>query len=243
MTEPLTPGEFAKALQSQRDARRRRKWVSIGVVAAAVVGLGVAVYFAFFSTVLAANNVAVEGTSLLSSDEVEVVAGVALGEPLITQDLSAVGQRVENLPAVAAVDVSRQFPDTVSIVVTERESAYLRERDGAYDWIDAEGVAFHRTSEPVQGQMLALVAEVEDQQRLLGDVAVVVANVPPEVRPEVVSIRAEATDRISLVLEGGRTIVWGSADDSPLKGEVAAALLTVEAKVYDVSAPGHPTTK
>lgn len=91
--------------------------------------------------------------------------------------------------------------------------------------------------------MLALVAEVEDQQRLLGDVAVVVANVPPEVRPEVVSIRAEATDRISLVLEGGRTIVWGSADDSPLKGEVAAALLTVEAKVYDVSAPGHPTTK
>lgn len=120
MTEPLTPGEFAKALQSQRDARRRRKSVRIGVVVAAVVGLGVAVYFAFFSTVLAANNVAVEGTSLLSSDEVEVVAGVALGEPLITQDLSAVGQRVENLPAVAAVDVSRQFPDTVSIVVTER---------------------------------------------------------------------------------------------------------------------------
>ena len=55
---------------------------------------------------------------------------------------------------------------------------------------------------------------------------------------------AEAVDRITLTLEGGRTLVWGSAEESELKAEVAAALFaSVEAEVYDVSAPRHPTTK
>jgi len=243
VSEALTPGEFAKALQGKRDAERRRKLWLGGGLAAVVLLIGLGVYLAFFSTVLAANDVTVEGTTLLTADEVKEAAQVELGEPLLTQDLGAVTQRIENLAPVQSVAVSRQLPDTVAIAVTEREATYLRERDGAYDWIDPEGVAFHRTPEPVEGELLALVADVEDGQRLLADVATVAASVPPEVRPEVVSIQADAVDRISLILDGGRTVVWGSAEESQLKAEVVAALLSVEAEVYDVSAPGHPTTK
>ena len=94
-----------------------------------------------------------------------------------------------------------------------------------------------------EGELLAVIAHVEDEQRLLADVATVATAFPPELRPEVVSISAEAVDRIALALDGGRTVVWGSADQSDVKAEVIAALLAVEAKVYDVSAPGHPTTK
>ena len=54
----------------------------------------------------------------------------------------------------------------------------------------------------------------------------------------------DSVDRITLTLTEGRTLVWGSAEESELKSQVAAALFaSTEAEVYDVSAPRHPTTK
>ena len=39
-------------------------------------------------------------------------------------------------------------------------------------------------------------------------------------------------------------MVWGSADESETKAEVLETLLaTVQAQVYDVSAPDSPTTR
>ncbi|MCG6566183.1 cell division protein FtsQ/DivIB [Tessaracoccus sp. ZS01] len=243
MSEALTPGEFARALQDKRNAERRRRWWFRGGLAGALALVGLGVWLAFFSTVFAAQQVSVTGVSLLTTDQVVTAAEVSMGEPLLTQDLGAVTQRVNDLPAVRSAEVSRQLPDTVVIEVTERTAAFLRERDGQYDWIDEEGVAFHRTASPGPQDLPATVAVVEDQQRLLADVATVANHIPADVRPAVVSISAEAVDRISLALEGGRTVVWGSADESELKADVVSALLSVEATVYDVSAPGHPTTK
>lgn len=243
MSDALTPGAFARALQDKRDAERRRRWWLGGGIAAAVLLVGIGVWLAFFSQVFAVQHVTVSGTKLLTADEVTAVAQVPMGEPLLTQDMGAIDERVSNLPAVLDVDVSRELPDTVAIAVTERRASYLRERDGQYDWIDPEGVTFHSTPMPGEGDLLAAVAAVEDEQRLLADVATVADAVPPELRPQIVAIQAEAVDRISFTLDGGRTVVWGSAEESSLKAEVIAALLSVEATVYDVSAPGHPTTK
>ena len=35
---------------------------------------------------------------------------------------------------------------------------------------------------------------------------------------------------------------WGSSDASPEKAEVLLSLLQVDARFYDVSVPGNPTT-
>ena len=45
------------------------------------------------------------------------------------------------------------------------------------------------------------------------------------------------------MLRDGRQVEWGSAEQSKQKAEVLAELLTaVDAKHYDVSVPGQPTT-
>ena len=49
-------------------------------------------------------------------------------------------------------------------------------------------------------------------------------------------------DQISLVLRDGRTVEWGSAEQSELKAEVLVPLLKRPAQRYDVSVPGQPTT-
>ena len=73
--------------------------------------------------------------------------------------------------------------------------------------------------------------------------ATVVALLPAPVAARAVSLTVESVDRIVIQLEAGRQLVWGSAEQSELKGQVAVALLTVEASLYDVSAPSHPATR
>jgi cell division protein FtsQ len=56
-------------------------------------------------------------------------------------------------------------------------------------------------------------------------------------------LEVATVDQISLALTGGKTVVWGSADQSELKAEVIGPLLKQPGSVYDVSAPGQPTIK
>ena len=46
-----------------------------------------------------------------------------------------------------------------------------------------------------------------------------------------------------LELSGRGEVNWGSAEQSVLKSEVVVPLLALDARVYDVSAPTHPTTR
>ena len=56
-------------------------------------------------------------------------------------------------------------------------------------------------------------------------------------------VEVATVDQISLVLRDGRTVVWGSAEESELKAEVLAPLLSSPGQTYDVSVPGQPTIR
>ena len=240
MTQPLPPGVFAKALQERRVRQRRRRVIGWSVGGGLLLLVVALVYAGWFSPWLTAQRVEVHGTSLLTPDEVAQAAEVEMDVPLLSQDLAAVRGRVAALPEVRDVTVGTQFPETVVINVTERAVVYQRARDGGVDWVDSDGIVFRHTDDPTG------VIQVEtdtDDQRLLADVATVVLALPDDVSGKVRSFQADAVDQIEFHLSGGRTVVWGSADESDLKAQVLTALLTVDASVYDVSAPLHPTTK
>jgi len=240
VTQPLPPGVFAKALQERRVRQRRRRVIGWSVGGGLLLLVVALVYAGWFSPWLTAQRVEVHGTSLLTPDEVVQAAEVKMGVPLLSQDLAAVRGRVAALPEVRDVTVGTQFPETVVIDVTERVVVYQRARDDGVDWVDSDGVVFRHTDDPTG------VIQVEtdtDDQRLLADVATVVLALPDDVSGKVRSFQADAVDQIEFHISGGRTVVWGSADESDLKAQVLTALLTVDASVYDVSAPLHPTTK
>lgn len=241
MGEEDSPGSFARAL-ADRNRRVRKRRIRIAAIAGAVVGLaGFVVYALFFSPWLVVRHVEVEAGPLLGEDRVREVAAVPMGQPLVSVDLGAAGARVADLIEVAEVEVNRELPDGVRIRVTEREAVYERATDGGYQWIDADGIAFHTAGERDEEKLVATVAG--DDVRLLRDVATVVHWIPPDVRLEVAEIEAAGVDSIVLHLSDSRQVIWGSAEDSQLKAEVLGTLLQVEAEVYDISAPMYPTTR
>jgi cell division protein FtsQ len=70
----------------------------------------------------------------------------------------------------------------------------------------------------------------------------VVAALPDDISGMVDHVQVDTVDEILLILEDGRQVKWGSAEQSEEKAQVLLALLDRKAQVYDVSVPGMPTT-
>lgn len=109
-------------------ARRRAVALAAGVGVVALAGL---TYVLVHSSLLEARQVRVEGVSGARADAVSQFAGVRSGEPLVLLDTGAVARRVERLPWVGAVTVSRGLPHTVRIAVVERDAVAWARRVAA----------------------------------------------------------------------------------------------------------------
>jgi len=224
----------------RRQSRRRRARRTLLAILVALVAVGL-VWLVGFSTVLGVNRVQVTGANLVSADQVTAAAQVASGTPLARVNGKALADRVTAaIPEVASVTVSRHWPSTLVIHVNERAIVYQVQAGGAYQWVDATGKVFHTSPD---AQPVPVVTVDATDQQLLDDVATVVTALPADLTPLVVSISAATRDSITLSLNDGRQIVWGSADQSSLKAQVIVPLLKISGTVYDVSAPANPAVR
>lgn len=242
-TTAALPGSIADATIALRRRRsRRRRTVALRLAMAGlalVVALALA-WLVFLSPVLAARQVQVEGTSLLTPARVQAAAAVPLGRPMVRVDTDAVAERVRALAPVKDVRVTRHWPGTIRVRVSERVPVIQRRTGGGYAWSDSEGVVFHEQRD--RAPDLAVV-QAPDDERLRRDLATVASSLTPQLRKALLEIKAKSPDTITLTLSGGRTVVWGDAGQSATKAEVATALLAVKATVYDVSSPANPTSR
>ncbi|MDP3892623.1 cell division protein FtsQ/DivIB [Nocardioides sp.] len=225
--------------------QRARRWLAWRVVLATVVGLaGVvgACWLLFFSQFLSVAGVEVRGTSHLSPEEVVAVAGIPTGEPLARIDLDRVESRVGSLAAVRSVAVSRAWPDEILVEVEERVAIAVVELGGRLRGMDADGVVFRDFAQPPRA-LPRITTDTVTRREALTEGARVIAALPGSISRSVDHVEVRTVDQISLVLGDGRRVEWGSAEQSGIKARVLPALLQREARTYDVSVPGQPTTK
>lgn len=244
---PVVAAEERAARRTRRRfARRqwRRRWLAwrrVLAVLTVVAVIGAAVWTVWFSTLLSVRSVEVTGTSMLKPAQVRRAAGVELGEPLVSVDLEAVRVRVAALAPVERVEVSRKWPDQVLVEITERTPVAVIDFGGTLRGLDKDGVVFREYRSAPAG-LPRVTTPSGTSVDALREAAKVVAALPPELTRIVDHVEVRTVDQINLALTDGRTVVWGSAAESAQKAEVLRALLRHQAKTYDVSVPGQPTT-
>jgi cell division protein FtsQ len=240
-------GTAVTPLRSRRRTRRpahpRRRLLA---VLAAVLGLaGLAAWTVLASSLLAVDTVQVDGTDLLSEEAVVRAAGVPAGTPLARVDTTGAAARVAALPQVAAVEVTRGWPGTIVVTVTERVAVAVVERDGTRHLIDADGVLFDTiTGDPPAGVVPLAVTDPGPDDAATAAALAALTSLPAEVAEEVAGAAALSADDVRLSFTDGRLVVWGSAEQTDRKARVLAALLeqidagTLEpAQTLDVSTP------
>ena len=151
------------ALQVRRQAQLKRRRRRLGVLSLVVLLALVAGWLLLFSPVLRASEVRVQGTALVGEDEVRQAAQVALGTPMARIDAQTIEQRVEALPEVASCNVTRTWPHTITLEITERTLVYQAQDDTGFHWTDATGVVFHVTTETQKVPTAHLPANADQQ--------------------------------------------------------------------------------
>ena len=166
-----------------------------------------------------------------------------MGEAMLRLSTDQIAARVAQLPRVASVDVSRDWPSTVLIQVTERDPVgFIKLADGVH-LVDGTGFDYATVAAAPAGlpviQLPRAAADDPKTQAVVG----VLAALPTQLRPQVVTIGAQTPGSVTFSLADGRTILWGSVDDSARKAAVLGALLTQPGRTYDVSSPALPTIR
>jgi cell division protein FtsQ len=233
---------------ARKDFRRRRnagRWRRVRLVVAALLALALvagAVWVVYFSSYVTVRETAVAGNRTVKLDRIEYTADVPTGTPLARVDLDAIRARVESIPAVRRAAVSRRWPHTVQVDVTERTPLAVVDQGAGLRAMDAEGVLFGGFAK--QPRNLPLVRTSPDVEgEALEEGAQVVGSLPHEVARRVDVVEVSSVDEIELVLGSGRRVLWGSAEDSDQKAEVLAVLIKRPGNQIDVSVPGRPTTR
>jgi len=218
----------------------RRRLRSLIVVLVVLV-IGLVVWLVGFSSALALQRVEVRGAELVTASDVITAANLEIGRPMIQIRSLDVGSRIlAAIPEVATVDVSRQWPKTVVLQITERQIVFQVVVHRGYSWVSSDGVVFHSTTKPAD----ALIAAVSPNDGpLLRDVASVIVALPEWLGQQVQTISAATKDSITLKLSDKRQVIWGSAEETELKIQVIEQLLTIPGHYYDISAPTNPAVR
>ncbi len=219
----------------REQAHRRLRYIVGGV--AVLVALCV-VLLVLHTPLLALRNATVRGAQHTGSQAVLQAAGLLAHPPLIDVDPKSVAADVEKLPWVAHAVVIRHWPDSVTIIVSERAPLGSMARPGGgAALVDRTGRVLEWQAGAPTGLVLAAPLTPGRPGTVLGRAARpaldVAAALPASLAGRVTQVSVTAAGAVTVSLGRGVSAVLGTTAELPAK---LTALATVLADAH-VSAP------
>lgn len=249
-SRPSTPAAAAAAearFAERERFRRRTRWIRVGVAALVVAVSFAAGWVVGFSSAFAVRSVQVAGVQRLDPGQVERVAKVPRGGSLALLDTAPIEARIRTLAPVADVDVSRRFPGTVRIEITERIPVAVLDAPDGRRLVDAEGVAYAPAGDSGSRYLVVETGGAALTPENLVEILAMVDGLPELIRAKVDKVEADTVQEMTVLLSGGRKVLWGGPEETEFKARVLDLLLrekkTRTAKTFDVSVPEAPTVK
>src|SRR5690606_19622355 len=195
---------------TQRSRRRRiAVWGSVGAVAALVLGSVVAAY----SPLFAVEKITVAGAHAVDAAAVQQALDGQIGSPLALVDASAVKAALMEFPMIESYALEARPPHDLLVRIVERTPVGVIRSDAGYTLVDAAGVVLATTPEKPEGQPTLSITGGADSAAFRS-AGLVVRSLPAQLRAQVTEVTATSADDVTLSLGDGKTVVWGSEDDS-----------------------------
>lgn len=244
--------ERRRAIIAER-VRRRRRQVLVGLVLL-VVAAGL--YQLARSPLFGLSAVRVRGASATTRAAVLAAAGLHSGEPYLAIHPDEVRRRVEALPAVASARVTRVYPSSLRITVTERRPTAVVSSGDSRWLVAADGIVLGPAAGPQPGLPFVagvpLPPDVRPGTRLapgnsLANALAALGGMDPALRQQVSGVTAGSIDSLQFQLRDGAVVVYGLAERQAAKD---AAVLLIQKQLrsegkqvvrIDVRSPSTPT--
>jgi cell division protein FtsQ len=223
----------------------------VGAAALTVVGLGLGVWAVVNSPVFDIDRIRVEGTRVLTADEVRELAAVEPGTNLLRLSVDDVTAALERSPWVRDAAADRSLPTTLVLRVEERRAVgWVRDPSGPVV-VAGDGTVVDRAgASPTDLPGLGSVEEPLAPGEQLGGVATlrVAASMGDGLLTTVASV-AEVDGELVLGLRAGGEVRYGEADHLEEKNRALAEMLAwasergVGVEYVDVRIPSAPALR
>lgn len=214
--------------------------VALGLVLVIAAGVGI-----YRSSVFAVTQIDVIGNVHLSVDEVRSIAQVPADTTLLRFAADEIERRLEQNPWIASASVTRDFPDTMRIRVTEYEPAALVDTGGEAYWLVDRNAWVIAQQTPDTTSTLVTIRDIEAFEPVEGERSTSEAlrnalrvweGLTPELRQRTRLVSAPSVDKTALMTTDDITIFIGSSEDIGRKDLVARRILEEQAgKVVSIN--------
>lgn len=232
-------------IEERHRAERRARARKTAIVVGSTVLVGALGWIAFFSPLFALHlesaTIELHGDGVADSVVREVLVAYD-GVPLTRIRTSTLESHIMEVGGVADAVVDRQWPHSLTVVVTAREPVAAVFVDGGFQLYDTDGVPLNVVEAAPEGLPVISTTIGEDTPATIGAIISVLGQIPVELLAEIATISATSEQTITFTLADGATVKWGDATESDLKAAVLQTLRQVGASTYDVSAPRSPVT-
>ena len=232
----IDPRLRARRIAVRRDEGRKRlrRLSGLGVVAA----VALLTFAVTRSPVLDVDRVRVQGAQHTPTDAVQRASGIRRHAPMTDVDLDRARRGVLALPWVRTVSVTRSWPATVKIVVTERVAvAAIAAGNAGFSLVDGDGRVLETSATLPPGYVLLVNIPTPgppgtNVDPAASDALGVARGMPESLRAKVSTIVPEG-DGVSLRLGAGGVVRLGDGNDLGAKLRAADTVLR-EADLTDV---------
>jgi cell division protein FtsQ len=238
----------------QREANRKRTHrlgLVIGIIFGLLAILAIAGTAVYNSSLFSITEVRVDGAQRLTADHLTQLAAVPAGSTLLRVDTGGIVDRLESDPWVQSASVSREFPSTLVLSITERTILANVEilPDNASDptthWLVSTDGIWLGSSDDVSQLPADVTADEVSKlpqiNNLTRGIQPIVGDAPDDVGLEnaisilngfssdmysmVASISAPDAIQTTLTLTNNVSVAFGSADDIQAKEEAITTIL------------------
>ena len=241
-------------VERSRSQKRMRRLAAVLAVAA-LVATGI---YLLHTPLFGAQKVTITGIHPNTSDQdIRSAAGLLHHPALISVDPGPAEARVETLPFIATAHITRHWPDSVTIAVTERKPAAVM-AGPASRWSTLDGLGRTLAVTPAKMNYPALVVHLSTgvvSPAPVGSRAVPTAAVAPGLlvartlpvafSGQVTTVTVAADRTVTLSLTSGLVVVIGTASELATKYATIAAIIAGTPlkgmHTIDVSVPQSPT--
>lgn len=240
--------KVASQKRDDRDRRRKeigRRRLLLGVAAAvAVLAIAWGLAALWRAPLFSVDSVKVNGLHHLTAQQVLTLAAVPPDATLLRLPKNQIVKRVESSPWVESARLTRSFPNTVVLDVTERVPVALADTGANGLWLVAgDGYWIAPPSKEPTGSLI-LVKDVPGLSPAAGtkspsaellNALAVIEGLSPQLKAQTTFLSAATIEKTMLTLKNDVQVFIGSSEDITKKDLIARAILSKEKNVVYVN--------
>lgn len=227
----------------------RRKIIFFASMGLLVTVIGVLlVIFMFFNV----STITVSGDKIYTDDEIISASEIVIGDNLIFISEDKINEKITSkLPYVGKIEIKRDLPSGIQIIVTKTEPVFAITENGLYTLLNAEGKVLEKNFETVGDNVIFLnVGEITSSE--IGKIITVKDSIKLDKAlqlykeclkhklKDITTLNVSDIYNIILIYQGRITLEMGEIDDKNIEKKVESAKEII--KIQDAENPNYRGT-